>query len=83
MAWLVASDVVVAEVTTPSLGVGYEVGRGVHMKKPTLCLYRPQPERLPSAMISGCSDLTFCTYDSVAEALVHIDKFMATIKKPT
>ncbi len=36
------SDIIVAEVTQPSLGVGYELGRAVAMKKPILCLYRPQ-----------------------------------------
>jgi len=34
--------VVVAEVTQPSLGVGYEIGRAVAMNKKILCLYRPQ-----------------------------------------
>ena len=33
--------VVVAEVTQPSLGVGYEIGRAVAMKKNILCLFRP------------------------------------------
>ena len=37
--------VIVAEVTQPSLGVGYEIGRAYAMKKPILCLYRPQPEK--------------------------------------
>ena len=31
-----------AEVTQPSLGVGYEIGRAVAMDKKILCLYRPQ-----------------------------------------
>ena len=35
--------VLVAEVTQPSLGVGYEIGRAVDMDKRILCLYRPQP----------------------------------------
>ncbi|XP_071540675.1 5-hydroxymethyl-dUMP N-hydrolase-like [Panulirus ornatus] len=46
-------DVIVAEVTQPSLGVGYEIGRGVAMSKKILCLYRPQPDRILSAMIRG------------------------------
>ena len=37
--------VLVAEVTQPSLGVGYEIGRAVDMKKKTLCLFRPQSGR--------------------------------------
>ena len=31
----------VAEVTQPSLGVGYEIGRAVDLKKNILCLFRP------------------------------------------
>ena len=46
-------SVVVAEVTQPSLGVGYEIGRAVAMGKRVLCLYRPQEGKLLSAMIRG------------------------------
>jgi len=45
--------VVVAEVTVPSLGVGYELGRAVAMGKNVLCLYRPQEDKLLSAMVRG------------------------------
>lgn len=31
----------VAEVTQPSLGVGYELGRAIENKKKILCLFRP------------------------------------------
>lgn len=47
------SKYVVAEVTQPSLGVGYEIGRSVAMEKKILCLYRPQEGKLLSAMIRG------------------------------
>ncbi|KPP77616.1 2'-deoxynucleoside 5'-phosphate N-hydrolase 1-like [Scleropages formosus] len=43
--WLHAADVVVAEVTQPSLGVGYELGRAVAMRKRILCLFRPSSGR--------------------------------------
>jgi len=56
VALLQQSDAIVAEVTQPSLGVGYEIGRAFDMKKPILCLYRPQPEKLLSAMIRGMHD---------------------------
>ena len=36
---------IVAEVTQPSLGVGYEIGRGVEMGKKILCLFRPQSDK--------------------------------------
>ena len=45
--------VLVAEVTQPSLGVGYEIGRAVAMKKRILCLFRPE---------SGRSEKYICTF---------------------
>ncbi|XP_013856763.1 5-hydroxymethyl-dUMP N-hydrolase [Austrofundulus limnaeus] len=56
VSWLRQSDVVVAEVTQPSLGVGYELGRVVDMKKKVLCLFRPSSGRRLSAMIRGAAD---------------------------
>ncbi|KAM9699302.1 5-hydroxymethyl-dUMP N-hydrolase isoform 2-T2 [Menidia menidia] len=53
MQWLQESDVVVAEVTQPSLGVGYELGRAVDLNKRVLCLFRPSSGRALSAMIRG------------------------------
>ena len=41
MQWLSQSHVVVAEVTQPSLGVGFEIARAVTLNKPVLCLFRP------------------------------------------
>ncbi|XP_008565046.1 PREDICTED: 2'-deoxynucleoside 5'-phosphate N-hydrolase 1 [Galeopterus variegatus] len=56
LAWLQQADVVVAEVTQPSLGVGYELGRAVALNKRILCLFRPQSGRVLSAMIRGLAD---------------------------
>lgn len=70
------SDVVVAEVTTPSLGVGYELGKAAALGKPTLCLYRPAKDRKLSAMIGGCPDVTVKEYSGVEEAKGLIDEFM-------
>ena len=53
MAWLASSDLVIAEVTTPSLGVGYELGWATALAKPVLCLYRTLFGRPLSAMIGG------------------------------
>ena len=53
MKWLIDSDLIIAEVTNPSLGVGYEIGRALEYDKKIICLYRKDsPSRL-SAMISG------------------------------
>src|SRR6476646_7136699 len=65
--WVRASDIVVAEVTTPSLGVGYEIGRATEWGKPVLCLYRPAEGRSLSAMIAGSDGVTLKEYQSTAE----------------
>ncbi|XP_030855430.1 2'-deoxynucleoside 5'-phosphate N-hydrolase 1 [Strongylocentrotus purpuratus] len=54
--WLASADVVVAEVTQPSLGVGVELGRAQLLKKKVLCLFRPQEGKILSAMVRGAHD---------------------------
>ncbi|XP_060079800.1 2'-deoxynucleoside 5'-phosphate N-hydrolase 1-like [Ylistrum balloti] len=53
MVWLQDCDVVVAEVTQPSLGVGYEIGRAITLNKRILCLFRPDSGKHLSAVIAG------------------------------
>lgn len=80
MQWLNDADVVVAEVTTASLGVGYEVAKAEN-HKPVLCLYREGGEKRLSAMIQGSPHLTVATY-SVLDDLGRIfDTFFEKIKK--
>ena len=40
MGWLAEADLMIAEVTIPSLGVGYEIGRAEALSIPVLCLFR-------------------------------------------
>ena len=65
--WLKAADCLVAEVTRPSLGVGYEVGKATEWGKPVLCLYRPEKGRALSAMIAGCPGLTLHEYNDAPQ----------------
>jgi 2'-deoxynucleoside 5'-phosphate N-hydrolase len=51
--WLRQAHTLVAEVTTPSLGVGYELGFAEALKIPALCLFRGDSDRRLSAMIGG------------------------------
>jgi len=67
--WLASSDCLVAEVTTPSLGVGYEIGKATEWGKPVLCLYRPTEGRSLSAMISGSNAITLKEYQSPSELI--------------
>ena len=75
LGWVLQSDVIVAEVTTPSLGVGYEIGRGVENSKRILCLYRPQDGKRLSAMIGGCPEVINKEYRNLDEAKQVIDNF--------
>lgn len=52
-AWLDECDYVVAEVSTPSLGVGYELAYSESKGKKVICLYRPSPDKKLSAMVAG------------------------------
>lgn len=79
IAWLTSADVIVAEVTTPSLGVGFEIARATDLKKQVLCLYRIRDERRVSAMISGCPDLLLKEYKKWAEIEDTLDKFFNQI----
>lgn len=47
------SDVVIAEVTNPSLGVGYELAYAEKLHKPILCLFKQDSGKKLSAMVSG------------------------------
>jgi hypothetical protein len=65
--WLLSSDLLVAEVTTPSLGVGYEIGRAIENKIKILCLYRKIDGKRLSAMIKGAPKLTVFEYRNVED----------------
>jgi nucleoside 2-deoxyribosyltransferase len=80
MKWLLAADVLIAEVTTVSMGVGYEIGRSVETDKKVLCLFRPDSGRNLSAMITGCPDLEIKNYSGLEEAKRAIDAFLEEIR---
>ncbi len=74
MIWLLSADVIVAEVSNASLGVGYEIGRAIEHNKKILCLRKKSPKP-SSAMISGCNDITFLEYSTLEEAKNLINDF--------
>ncbi len=76
MAWLRAADAVVAEVTVPSLGVGYELARAEERGVPTLCLFRPGAGQALSAMVQGNDALRVVEYGDVAELAPVFDGFL-------
>ncbi len=68
VAWMRSADALIAEVSVPSHGVGYEIGFALSLGKPVLCLY--EQGRAVSKMITGNPDpnLTIRTYQNHEEA---------------
>jgi 2'-deoxynucleoside 5'-phosphate N-hydrolase len=79
--WVKDCEAMIAEVSTPSLGVGYEYGLAVQLGKPVLCVYR-SGVRL-SKMISGnpAPNLTVVTYASEAELDGIVAAFLTSLTR--
>jgi len=74
MEWLREADLVVAEVTVPSHGVGYEIARAETLGKPVLCLHRPEAGRRLSALLAGNPAIHCERY----QRLSQVDAILAT-----
>ena len=72
VAWIQAADVLVAEISVPSHGVGYEIGYALGLGKPVLACHRT--DRAVSKMICGnpAPLLTLKAYETTEEAIQHI-----------
>jgi len=74
--WVRECEAMIAEVSTPSLGVGYEYGLAVQLGKPVLCVYRSGVRM--SKMITGnpALNLSVAMYSDLAELDERIDAFL-------
>jgi 2'-deoxynucleoside 5'-phosphate N-hydrolase len=81
VAWVKACDVVVAEVSTPSHGVGYEIALAVCSGKPVLCCY--QEGRRVSKMITGNSSpgLQVFSYRTPEELVQRVRLSLQQVEK--
>lgn len=77
--WVTDCDALVAEVSTPSHGVGYEIALALTMGKPVLCLYRHG--RKVSKMITGNNhgQLRQAVYTTDAEAVTIVCDFLLNL----
>lgn len=78
--WLQSADVVIGEITAPSLGVGYEIGKAEEWGKPILLLYRETPGKKTSAMLNGSKFNELITYNEKDEALRAINDFLSRVR---
>lgn len=77
--WIDGCQAMVAEVSTPSHGVGYEIAYALNQDKPVLCLY--EQGRPVSKMITGNSSagIQVASYEELGQALEILDKFLESI----
>ena len=77
--WIDECDVLIAEVSIPSLGVGYEIAYTLGFDKPVLGLY--EENRVISAMIAGNTSekLTLRSYESIPKLFLHIRTFLSSL----
>jgi len=78
--WIKESDIVIAEVTQVSLGVGYELGYAESLGKKMYCFYREKEGTRLSAMLSGNPRIKVIKYKNISEAKEEINKIFSEIK---
>lgn len=76
MDWIANSDAMIAEVSAPSLGVGYELHEALSLGVPVLCLHKANVR--VSAMLTGNPDLQMCGYDTPEAAAAVVRDFLET-----
>jgi 2'-deoxynucleoside 5'-phosphate N-hydrolase len=79
--WIRECEALVAEVSTPSHGVGYEIAYALERAKPVLCCAR-RGARV-SKMLTGNSAPGFrlIIYREPQEALQAVDAFLASVER--
>lgn len=79
VAWIEGCDALIAEVSTPSHGVGYEIACALARGKPVLCLHR-RGVRV-SKMLTGNPDenLRVRAYDDEADLLACLEAFLESL----
>lgn len=80
IAWIRGCDALIAEISVPSHGVGYEIAFALGLGKPVLALY--QEDRKISKMLSGNPDpgLLVKSYRTPEDATLQIRKFLNKCK---
>ncbi len=79
--WIQTSDILLAEISVPSHGVGYEIGYALNMGKPVLCLH--DSNKVVSKMITGNPHplLRVKSYKDFSEIVTQIRNFVNIVTK--
>lgn len=79
--WIRSSDVVVAEVSVPSLGVGYEIAYAEARSIPIICLYRQSSAKRLSSMIAGNKAVSTIYYKNFGDLYHQLADFLKTVEQ--
>lgn len=77
IAWLQACDGVIAEVSTPSHGVGYEIAYSLSLGKPVLCCHRRGMPVSKMLLGNDTPGIMVRSYENEVDALATVDVFLA------
>jgi nucleoside 2-deoxyribosyltransferase len=77
--WIDSSDVVIAEVSVPSLGVGYEIAYAQMKNKKVICLYQENSASKLSAMIAGNKNVVVLRYIDISDLLHTLSNLKGNI----
>jgi 2'-deoxynucleoside 5'-phosphate N-hydrolase len=78
LAWIEEADVLVAEVSVPSTGVGYEIAAARYrFGRPVICLYRAGHTKRCSAMVAGDAGIELIEYEHAEQMLARLRSALA------
>lgn len=72
--WLNECDIVFADITIPSLGVGYEIAYAENLGKTIYAFY--EKDANVSGFLRGNKKINFFAYDNIDEVINEISKIM-------
>ena len=77
--WVNECDVLIAEVSTPSHGVGYEIALALQQEKRVLCCY--QAGRKVSKMLLGntSATLSLYAYQDARDVLAELERYLGAL----
>ncbi len=77
--WIINCDLLVAEVSTPSHGVGYEIAYALGIRKPVFCCYHQDVNVSKMILGNGDPNLVLYGYQNVEAALAYLSEHIERI----
>jgi len=79
IAWIKGCDFLLAEVSTPSHGVGYEIGLALSLGKKVLCLHRQGCKVSKMILGNPHPQLTIRSYTTIEQAIHLLNTYLASM----